>query len=159
MGRVFLAGIVTAALEVVVFILVAQWIGLGWAILLVLGTSLLGALMLQRESSEVWRRLRDVLGAGRPPGTSVVDGVVRLGGALLLLVPGLITSAAGALLLIPPVRRLVRGFAARGAEKRLSPSAAGDLFGPRQVRVERGEPASGPTVEGEIVDTEPRRPF
>jgi UPF0716 protein FxsA len=158
MGRVFLTGIATAVLEVVVFILVARWIGLGWAILMVLGTSLLGVVLLQRESTGVWRRLREAMNTGRPPGTQVIDGMVRLGGALLLLVPGLVTSVAGVLLLVPPVRRAVRGLAARGAEKRLSPSAAGDLFGPRQVRVQRGEPASGPTVEGEIVDTEPRRP-
>ena len=49
----------------------------------------------------------------------------------------------------------------RGAERRLSPMAAGDLFGPRRVRVRdttppdrRRGPDGGdePVIEGEIVD-------
>jgi UPF0716 protein FxsA len=158
MGRVFLAGLATAVAEVAVFILLGQWIGFGWAVLLVLAASLAGALLLQRESAGAWRKLREVLQAGRPPGAQVVDGLVGLIGAVLLAVPGLLSGVAGALLLVPPVRRLAGRRVERRAERRLSSAAAGDLFGPRRVRVYRGEPradeptgAPGPTIEGEIV--------
>jgi UPF0716 protein FxsA len=165
MGRVFLAGVATAVAEVVVFVVVGNWLGWGWAVLLVLAASLAGALLLRRESVEAWRRLRDVAQAGLPPGRQVVDGLVGLVGALLLAVPGLLTGAVGALLLIPPVRRLVGRQAERRATGRLSSAAAGDLFGPRRVRVRRGEPrpqepagGPGPTIEGEIVGPPPGEP-
>ncbi|GAB3978657.1 hypothetical protein GCM10027615_53430 [Plantactinospora veratri] len=93
---------------------------------------------------------------------------------LLLAIPGLLTGAAGLLLTIPALRRLVRGQVQRVAERRVSAQVAGDLFGPRRVRVRRGQPrpdagpgpaesaptpppaAPGGAIEGEIV--EPRRP-
>jgi UPF0716 protein FxsA len=165
MGRVFLAGVATAVVEVAVFVLVGHWIGWGWTVLLVLAASLAGALLLRRESVEAWRKLRGVLQAGRPPGAQVIDGLIGLVGALLLAVPGLVTGVVGVLLLVPPVRRLVGRRAERRAERRLSSAAAGDLFGPRRVRAYRGQPrpegpAGGPatvpsgpapTIEGEIV--------
>jgi UPF0716 protein FxsA len=70
-------------------------------------------------------------------------------------------------LLIPPVRKLIGQRAEASAARRLSPAAVGDLFGPRRVRVRRGEtirepvvdpgpqtppPPAGPAIEGEIVD-------
>lgn len=157
-GWVFLAGVATAAVEVVVFVLVGQWIGWGWTVLLVLAASLAGVVLLQRESIEAWRKLGVVLQAGRPPGAQVIDGLVGLVGALLLAAPGLLTGLVGALLLVPPLRRLAGWQAERRAERQLSSAAAGDLFGPRRVRVWRGQPhqdgpaeAAGPTIEGEIV--------
>jgi UPF0716 protein FxsA len=166
MGRLILAGAVAAAIaELVVFVLVGQWLGWGWAVLLVLAASLTGALLLRRESTGAWRRLRDVVQAGRPPGGQVIDGLVGLVGALLLAVPGLLTGVLGALLLVPPVRRLVGRQAERRAERRLPSSAAGDLFGPRRVRVYRGEPrreeppgGPGPAIEGEIIGPGPGAP-
>ena len=158
MGRVFLAGLAMAVAEVGAFILLGRFIGFGWAVLLILAASLAGALLLQRESVEAWRKLREVLRAGRPPGAQFVDGLVGLAGAVLLAVPGLLTGVVGGLLLVPPVRRLVGRRVERRAERRLSSAAAGDLFGPRRVRVYRGEPRAdqpagepGPTIEGEIV--------
>ena len=66
-------------------------------------------------------------------------------------------------LLVPPLRRLARGRVQAYAERRVSPSVAGDLFGPRRVRVQRGAgvgprdgtgagSAAGETIEGEIVE-------
>lgn len=164
MGRVFLAGAAGAAVEVIFFILVGQWIGWGAAVLLVLTGSLAGALLLQRKSVDAWRKLHEVARSGQPPGRQVIDGLIGLIGALLLAVPGLLTGVAGALLLFPPVRRVAGRQAERRAERKLPSAAAGDLFGPRRVRVRRGEPAPspsgahdepgapGPTIEGEIVD-------
>jgi UPF0716 protein FxsA len=172
MGRLFLMAALTAVAEVVVFVVVGQWLGWAWTVLLVLAASLAGGVLLHRESIEAWRRLRDVAQTGRPPGRQVIDGLVGLVGALLLAVPGLLTGLAGALLLIPPLRRLAGRQAERRAERRLSAATAGDLFGPRRVRVWRGEPqADGPaggvsngaagrpvpgeTIEGEILGPPP----
>ena len=56
---------------------------------------------------------------------------------------------SGLLLLVPPVRRLARAGVQRAAERRVSSMVAGDLFGPRRVRVRRGAPAAPPPVDGD----------
>nr|BFE58643.1 hypothetical protein GCM10020063_031690 [Dactylosporangium thailandense] len=148
--------------EITVFVLVAQAIGWGLAIVIGVATMILGCMLVKREGVRAWRRFRATLADGRPAGGEVTDGLTGLIGALLLIVPGFITDAAGLLLLVPPVRAFTGRQVRRVAERRISPAAAGDLFGPRVVRAERGPvttPAPGDTpsisgdvVEGEIVD-------
>jgi UPF0716 protein FxsA len=118
-----------------------------------------------------WRGFRGAVDGGQPPGRQVTDGLVGLGGALLLAIPGLVSGVAGLLLMVPPVRRLVRHRVQRATERRVSSVMAGDLFGPRRVRVRRGapqpaepvaeqpppaaRPSPGPAIEGEIVEPRP----
>ncbi|MGR6319558.1 FxsA family protein [Micromonospora soli] len=159
-----------AVLELTVFVLVGRGLGFGAAVLLVFAASLLGLVLLRREGMRAWRGFRAAVESRQPPGRQVTDGLVGLVGALLLALPGLVSGAVGLLLLVPPVRRLARGGVQRVAERRVSSMVAGDLFGPRRVRVHRGEsppppapgppqppPAEpGPAIEGEII--EPGRP-
>ncbi|MFY1692317.1 FxsA family protein [Plantactinospora sp. WMMB782] len=167
-----LALLLTGIVEVAVFVLLGRWIGFGWAILLVLAASLAGMVLLRREGLRAWRGFRAAVEAGQPPGSQVSDGLVGLLAGLLLVIPGLVTGLVGVLLTVPLVRRAVRRQVQGVAERRVSGQAAGDLFGPRRVRVRRGEPrpdaapppadpgpppaAAGGAIEGEIV--EPRRP-
>ena len=157
-----------ALLELTVFVLVGRAVGFGAAVLLVFGASLLGLVLLRREGMRAWRGFRAAAQAGRPPGPEVTDGLVGLLGALLLALPGLVSGVVGLLLLVPPLRRLAGGGVRRATERRVSSMVAGDLFGPRRVRVYRGasqpapEPAPAPAqqpvtdpgkaIEGEIVD-------
>jgi Protein affecting phage T7 exclusion by the F plasmid len=156
-----LALLLTGVVELTVFVLVGRGVGFGWAVLLVLAASLAGLALLRREGLRAWRGFRDAVNSGRPPGEQVTDGLVGLAAGLLLAVPGLVTGAAGLLLAVPPVRRLARHRARRAAEQRISAAVAGDLFGPRRVRVWQGRPRPayddpgdrpGPAIEGEIVE-------
>jgi UPF0716 protein FxsA len=161
--------LLTAIVEIVVFVLLGRGIGFGWTILLVLAASLLGVLLLRREGMRAWRGFRSEAEAGRPPGQQVTDGLVGLGGALLLAIPGLVSGAVGLLLVLPPVRRLARRRVQIATERRVSSMVAGDLFGPRRVRVRRGQPTEAPptgppppagatpstAIEGEIVEPRP----
>ncbi|MEV4627236.1 FxsA family protein [Micromonospora sp. NPDC049523] len=163
-----LALLLAVVIEIVVFVLVGHAIGFGWAILLVLAASMLGLVLLRREGMRAWRGFRSAAEAGSPPGKQVVDGLVGLGAGLLLAIPGLVSGIIGLLLVIPPVRVLARRGVQVATERRVSAMVAGDLFGPRRVRVRRGAPqptpqpaeqrppaAAGPAIEGEIVDHRP----
>jgi UPF0716 protein FxsA len=163
-----LALLLAVVIEIVVFVLIGQAIGFGWAVVLVLAASTLGLLLLRREGMRAWRGFRTAAKAGSPPGKQVVDGLVGLGAGLLLAVPGLVSGVVGLLLVVPPVRRLARRGVQVAAERRVSAMVAGDLFGPRRVRVRRGQPqptppsadqppppAPGPAIEGEIVEQRP----
>jgi UPF0716 protein FxsA len=156
---------VTVIAELVAFVFVARYIGVGWTVLLVVATSLLGAFLLKREGTRAWTRFRDVQEAGGRPGPHLVRAVVGLGAALLLVVPGFLTDIAGLLLLIPPVRSLAGRGVGAVAAKRLNPRVVGDLFGPRRVKAKTGDPKTtdGPgaddvplvdttPIEGEIID-------
>jgi UPF0716 protein FxsA len=138
---------------------VVHAVGAGWALLLLVASSILGFALLRREGVRGWRAFRSAAEEGRPPGPQVSHSLVGLLGALLLAVPGFITAAAGLLLLIPPVRALARHGMERATARRVPPAVAGDLFGPRRVRVRPGTPVDedvpvttpGPAIEGEIV--------
>jgi UPF0716 protein FxsA len=142
-----LAILITAVVEIAVFVLVAHWIGFGFTVLLVLAASAAGVLLLRREGMRAWRGFKAAADAGRPPGNQVTDGLVGLGAGVLLAIPGLVTAALGILLALPPGRQLARLVARRTTERRISSAAAGDLFGPRRVRVRRGAPR--PPDDGE----------
>jgi UPF0716 protein FxsA len=156
-----------AVAEIAVFVAVVHAIGAGWTVLLVAATSVLGLMLVRREGIRGWQAFRAAAEAGRPPGRQVSNSLVGLFGAMLLALPGLISSAVGLLLVLPPVRGLARRGVERATERQVSAAVAGDLFGPRRVRVRRGDPVhtpdpeppastppaqiSGEVVEGEIV--------
>jgi UPF0716 protein FxsA len=166
-GIVALAFLVVAIAEIAVFAMTVKLIGLAWALLLVIATSVAGGWLLGREGGRGWRRFRAALVEGRPPGNAATDGLLGLVGALLLVLPGFLTDIVGLLLIAPPTRRFARAGAQRAAERRIPPALAGDFFGPRRVRVRRGaptqpsapQPAPGPpgtpgattAIEGEII--------
>jgi UPF0716 protein FxsA len=164
----FVAGLLWVALEVFVLILLGQQIGWGLTILLMIATSLLGAWVLRREGPRSWQAFRTDLRERRPPGASAADGLLVLVGGVLMLTPGFVSDVAGALLVAPPTRRFASGRVQSLLTRRMTPSAATTLFGPRTVRVRTGTPqpppaapnpsagpiADGPgePIEGEIID-------
>jgi UPF0716 protein FxsA len=156
-----------AVAEIAVFVAVVHAIGAGWSVLLLAATTVLGLVLLRREGIRGWRAFRAAAQTGRPPGAQVTNSLVGLLGALLFAMPGLITSAVGLLLLLPPFRGLARRGVQRAAERHVSAAVAGDLFGPRRVRVRRGEPSDVPPppapaqtarpaeiLDGEVVEGE-----
>ena len=149
-----------AIIEIAVFVAVVHAVGAGWAILALAASSVAGLALLRREGIRGWRAFRAAAEAGRPPGAQVTNSLVGLLGALLLALPGFVTAVAGLLLIVPPGRGLARRGVERAAERRVSSALAGDLFGPRRVRVRRGAPTDdvpdqrtpAAAIEGDIVE-------
>jgi len=148
-----------AVAEVAVFIVVLHAIGGAWALLLLAAVSIAGLALLRREGIRGWRAFRAAAEEGRPAGEQVSNSLVGLGGALLLALPGFLTALAGLILLLPPGRVIARHAVERATERRIG----ADLFGPRRVKVRRGDPVDGDVVtenvpvaalEGEVVEGE-----
>lgn len=109
MGLLWLVVLVgVPVLELWVFVQVANAIGFGWALLAAVGVSVGGAWLVKHQGLAVGRRLQDRLARGEAPDKEVADGAILLVAGLLLLFPGFVTGAAGLLLLLPPVRALLR---------------------------------------------------
>ncbi len=152
--------------EIAVLIAVGQLIGIGWALLLTVATSLVGTLVIRREGRRSLQRLREAMDTGQlPPDAS--GGALRMAGGIGLLVPGFVTDLVGLLLLVPPTRALLRRWLLRRFTARLSPETANQMFGPRRVRARRGtgggtatdtDLIQGEVLEGEILDAESGEP-
>ena len=143
--------VVLPLVELAVFVLVADWIGILEAFLLLVVITIGGVFIVRHQGLGVWRRVRAQLSAGTVPAVELVDGLLILVAGLLLIFPGYVTDAVGLLLLLPPVRGLVRG----RLRKRYSVRVAS-----RVVRVVNtrgsapGDTASGPT---EVLPSAPRQ--
>ena len=94
--------------ELFVMVQVADLIGFFWMLFLLFASAVSGILILRHRGRAHWRRFRGALDERRPPAKEAFDGVMITSGALLLIIPGFITSALGMFLLFPPTRWLVR---------------------------------------------------
>ena len=108
LGWLFLLFLVLPIAELAVILQVGQLIGPWYTILLLLAVSAAGAWLVKREGLGVVRRFRRQLDAGALPGKELADGVLILFAGALLLTPGFITDCFGLLLLLPPVRAVIR---------------------------------------------------
>lgn len=112
-GALVLAFVVVPFVELYVIIQVAHVIGALDTIALLVVVSAVGAWLVKREGLGVWRRAQRQIGRGGMPGNELVDGVLILFAGALLLTPGFVSDVLGILLLLPPVRFALRGYARR----------------------------------------------
>ena len=159
---------VFALLEIVVLVWVSGQIG-WWTMALLIGTSLLGFFLLQREWRKTWKALSESLRSGQLPQGQMADASLVLTGGILLILPGLLSDVVGALLLLPFTRPFVKSaitwWAARTLQRSgnapivikgetvaevvtLIPEIAPDL------KREPGEQEESVVIEGTIIDPE-----
>lgn len=91
-------------LEIAVFILVGGRIGIGWTLLLILVTAIIGTMLLRRQGFELLARIREDVNAGRMPARAMAHGVLVIVAGVMLLTPGFVTDAVGFLLFVPAFR-------------------------------------------------------
>ncbi|MFF8946579.1 FxsA family membrane protein [Streptomyces sp. NPDC014864] len=140
------------ALEIWLLTVVAGVAGGFTVFLLLLAGFVLGAAVIKRAGRRAFQNLNEALQRGGTPDRRGGNGLVMLGG-LLLMLPGLISDVAGLLLLIPPVQRAVSRLTERTVDRRLrtaAPGSLGDAF--QQMRVHRPD---GRVVQGEVIREEP----
>lgn len=119
-------------LEVFVLIEVAHAIGWPAALLLLAGASLLGMRLVRIEGRATIERVSLAVSGRRQPAGGTLDGALGFLGSLLLAIPGFVTDALGALLLLRPTRTLARRWLSRRYAARLmSFVAASGRFTPR----------------------------
>ncbi|HSS10963.1 MAG TPA: FxsA family protein [Acidimicrobiales bacterium] len=94
--------------EIWVALQVAHHIGVLATLGLILLISASGPWLVRRQGVGLWRRASRRLNDGEVPGREAVDGLLLLIAGVLLTVPGFITGVFGALLLLGPIRKLVR---------------------------------------------------
>ena len=136
-------------LEIIVFIEAGGYIGLWPTVGVVILTAIIGSALLRHQGLSTLARAQENLAAGRLPITEVFDGLCILVGGALLLTPGFITDTAGFLLLVPPLRDILRRLAGRyfvnKAEMHVWTDAPSSGEGP-------GSPGDGSVGNGPVID-------
>lgn len=79
----------------------------GWAttLYLILITGLGGLALIRGQGIGALPKMQQSLARGGSPGDAMVDGLLLLGCAVLLILPGFVSDVAGLLGLVPPIRR------------------------------------------------------
>lgn len=130
--------------EIWVLIEVGEVIGAWWTIVLIVLTAVLGTTVMRWQGMAALDDLRDSFDRFRDPARPMAHGAMILMAGLLLFVPGFVTDAMGALLLIPAFRDwLIRRMARRvvvvrkgGAGRPAGDWPRGDDPGGRVIDVE-----------------------
>ena len=104
----FLLFVLAPLVELYVIVQMAGLIGLLPALALLVVLSLFGAWLVRREGVAVLRRLRGSLADGELPTKPLVDGGLIVVAGALCIVPGFVSACIGLMLLVPPIRTMVR---------------------------------------------------
>ncbi|WP_328400563.1 FxsA family protein [Nocardia sp. NBC_00403] len=102
----------------------SQLIGTFPAILVLIGVSAAGVLLIRSQGRRVFEQLGRAGRGEAAPGAAVTNGVLVAAGTFLISIPGLVTSVVGLLLLLPPTRFVIRPFVTALGARRLSRLAA-----------------------------------
>lgn len=123
--------IIYLIVEVLAFIALGEWIGYGWTVLLVAGLFIAGLAFAAIEFKRIYQKLlvttsrtlteygekapeealkRSAKGAGH----FVADSAILLVGSWLIALPSVVSTVAGFLMVLPPIRLLVRKTASVG---------------------------------------------
>lgn len=148
-------------LELGLLIKLGQQAGFWRTMAVVLATGVLGVWVLRNQGLSGVTRLRKAMEAGKPPAGPVAENMLRSLAGILLILPGLITDAAGLALLVPPIQRWVaaRLLARAGAEGSVHVNvsvAPENARGARPDRPQQKRPTEITVIEGEFERIEER---
>lgn len=134
-GLLSLAFALLPLFELLLLVRIGRAFGLGNTLLLLTVSGLVGLLVAKTQGRKVLRAWQEALAAGRVPERGVLDGVLVLVGALLLMIPGVITDLLGLLCLVPFTRHAIANrfegyLAARAAQGQVRMNGFGFGFPP-----------------------------
>ncbi|WP_408913660.1 FxsA family protein [Brucella pseudogrignonensis] len=94
-------------IEIAGFVIVGSEIGVLATLGLVILSAMLGFFLLHVQGFGLLQRIRMESAAGRVPDREMMHGAMIVVAAIMLIVPGFVTSAIGLLLFVPFIRDLV----------------------------------------------------
>lgn len=149
---------VYALLEIAAFVAMAVTLGFGWAVLISIAAGVLGFLTLRWQGRKVFGELRRAANNEVDARAPLADTALVATSTILLVVPGVVSTVAGILLLFPPTRKVLRPVVvAVGARRMATAMDRAGLYatgiyggGIRGGRV----PGGGTVVDGTVVESD-----
>ncbi len=147
MWRLFL---VYAVVELAALVALVSTVGWGWTLLVLLVTTLLGwGVLAPVAGSHLAQRIAQLRSGLSERRALVSDGAMVTLAMGLVMVPGLVTTAVGLLLLVPPVRAVAAPLAARGLRRRIPLLGYATAYRAQRIRA---YPGGDDYIEGEVID-------
>ncbi|MGB8387174.1 FxsA family protein [Mycobacterium sp.] len=147
--------LIYAIVELAVMMALVWTIGWGWTLLILLASFVLGwGLLAPMAGSHLVRQIGQLQSGRTEPRSAVRDSAAVTMATALVLIPGLVSTALGLLLLIPPIRSVagpgLTDIAVRGFQRRIPLiSYATDS----RTESRRGYSGDGPDyIDGEVID-------
>lgn len=109
---VLAAVIALPVVEIALFIKSAQWVGLLPTIAAAIAAGAIGLALVRRQGFELLMRTRAQIDRGEMPVAEVFDGLCLAVAGALLVLPGFFSDILAILLLLPPVRAVLRALLA-----------------------------------------------
>jgi UPF0716 protein FxsA len=152
--------LIYAVVELMVTVGLAAAIGVGWTVLVLLGTFVLGLILgAPMGGLQLKRQLMALRSGAEEPRSALSDGALTALAIGLVVVPGLASTTLGLLLLVPPIRAAagpglttvaVRGFLRRVP---LNSEDAASLAGAFNGRFDARRGYDGRDyIDGEVID-------
>lgn len=94
-------------IEIALFVQIGTVVGLGWVLVSVVVTAVLGTWLVKRQGRNALARLQGAFSDLRDPSEDLAHGAMILFSGALLLTPGYFTDALGFALLVPRFRDFV----------------------------------------------------
>jgi len=139
-----------AAVELTAVILLTWSIGLGWTLVVLAATFMVGVVL---AASQLKGQVGAIRRARANPQAAAADSVLVGLGSFLVFLPGVVSTAAGALMLAPPTRAAMRPLASTMLSR-------GALRGLNALNLEgfANRPGRGDYIEGEVIGEPVHRP-
>ena len=144
--KLLLLFITVPAVELALFVMLADVISLPLTFIIILITGALGAYLTKQQGALAITNFQSALRAGKLPHAEATEGILVLVAGVVLLTPGFLTDAVGFSLLVPQVRAVVRDRLALLLKDRIQVPAG--------MPVNRESPDSLKPARGRVVSDE-----
>ncbi|MEK4255040.1 FxsA family protein [Ureibacillus sp. FSL K6-2830] len=108
MKKLFSICIAFVLIEIAIFIVVGNWLGILSTLLLIVLASLFGAMLTKKQGLESVQTIQNSIRRGEPPGQAMIDAFLVFLGGVLFLLPGFLTDIIAFTLVLPWTRRLYK---------------------------------------------------
>lgn len=145
-------------LEIAVLIKVGAIIGIWMTFAIILGTFVLGTMVIRLQGLGIARRFMERARSGEPPLEPMMETMLLMFAGGCLIAPGFITDAIGLILLVPPIRRLAaRAILSHGLWNLTIVTSRGQARRPAAGPSDRRPPPRHPGEPGPTIDADYER--
>ena len=151
-ARLLILFIIVPIIELSLFMLLGKHLGLVPTLVIIVITAVIGASLTKSQGGKALANFQNALAMGKMPHKEMVDGLLVLIAGAVLLTPGFLTDTVGFLLLLPPVRAVVRGIVSEKLAKRVHVSVGGNPLDPDFEPLPEDEASRAKSVSGNVID-------
>lgn len=151
-ARLLLLFILVPVIELAFFMLLGKYFGLPLTLLIIVVTAVIGAALTKSQGGKALANFQNALAMGKMPHKEMVDGLLILIAGAVLLTPGFLTDAVGFLLLLAPVRAVIRSLVTEKLAKKVDVSVGGSPLDPNFEPEKDGVGEDARSISGQVID-------